>query len=77
MWHEASAALPPLDTAGAAANDDGIIETKSKVAERLLQAEAAAFAKRLSRSNPADAHWLESVRLHSSFRSLLKCVKRW
>ena len=62
-WHEAVAELPALDVANAEAADDAIIETKTRVAEKLMDAEAAAFQKRLSKANPADAQWLESVRL--------------
>ena len=62
LWHVAAQSLPPLSASGAPAADDDLIETKTKVAERLLEAEAAAFQKQMAKSNPADAQWLQTVR---------------
>ena len=62
LWHEAAAQLPALDSSNAPPADGAIIETKTRVAEKLMEAEAAGCQKRLAKSNPADARWLQDVR---------------
>lgn len=52
-----------------------MIETKTRVVEGLMAAEAAAFEKRLSRANPADAQWLLQVRCRGwGFRARARCA---
>lgn len=62
IWWQAADALAAVDATGVAPSDDEIMEVKTKVAERLMEAEASAFQKRLNRANPADAQWLQQVR---------------
>lgn len=60
-WHEASAALPKLQVPQDHQPDEAQVEAKSRVAEQLMETEAAAFEKQLGKRNPADAQWLQSV----------------
>jgi hypothetical protein len=68
IWHEAAAALPSLTDSKDAAPLK-VVETKTAVAERLLEAEAADYQRKLSRKDPADYQWLQTVRAPCCYTS--------
>ncbi len=60
IWYQAAAALPALSTSASDANGavtDADVDRLREEAETLLQQEAAAFDKEMSRRNPADYKW--------------------
>ncbi len=57
----AAAAAPPA-APEAPQFDNDAYERKRAAAEALMEAEAAAFEKELSKRNPSDARWLQQVR---------------
>lgn len=61
IWYEAAATVATPGQSNSQQSDD-VIEVKTKVAERLIEAETNAFSKKLSRSNNADFQWLQTVR---------------
>lgn len=65
LWFEAVEALPPIAQSTShvmpSKHDLDIVEAKTKVAERLMTTEASAFERRMSKANPADAQWLQTV----------------
>jgi hypothetical protein len=73
LWFEALEALPPPTHSVAPKNVQGsdldVVEVKTKVAEGLMAAEASAFERRMSKANPADAHWLQTVRVRVNITS--------
>lgn len=60
VWHEAAAALPRLTDSNVGVPED-VLETKTTVAQRLLDTEAESYQKKLSHTNAADAQWLQTV----------------
>jgi hypothetical protein len=65
-WHELADALPggAARAVAAAASPlaDAAVEAATARAEALLAAEAAAFQRRLAKTRPGDAQWLQAVR---------------
>ena len=64
IWHQALAKLPPLqaEEAGGQSVDPDLYEQRRVAAEKLMESEAAAFEKELSKRNPTDSNWLQQVR---------------
>lgn len=62
VWYEAAEILPKLTDSNAAAPAH-VLETKTTVAQKLIETEADSYQKKLSRTNPADASWLQTVLL--------------
>eukprot|EP00892_Ulva_mutabilis_P000964 jgi/Ulvmu1/10869/UM007_0043.1 len=67
IWYEVSATITAPAQHGSAPSED-VIEVKTKVAERLLEAETTTFDRKLSRSNHADFQWLQTVRRSGTSR---------
>jgi hypothetical protein len=62
VWHEAAAALPRINAAGAPPLDDEAADALRARAEALLERESALFEKDVTSRNAADARWLAQVR---------------
>jgi len=61
IWHELASTTVTPGQRGPTPSDD-VIEVKTKVAERLIEAETNAFDRKLSKTNNADFQWLQTVR---------------
>ena len=67
IWYEAAAALPPLPASASATPalgsiDPDLYENCRVKAEALLEQEAAAYEREMSRRNASDAKWLAQVK---------------
>lgn len=72
IWYEVAETLStPAQGKLSAQGSDDAVEVKTKVAERLIEAEVVLFNKGLSRSNNADYQWLQTVRVWDKHPCLL------